>query len=100
MFFTINFIIMSKFTTNLRSFFSHKKNIFFLFGPPAVGKGSIAHMLEKDHGLHYIPVNHELRKIMRGTYTNGIEPSLIKRLRKLIRAGGLIRDDMVVELVR
>ena len=87
---------MSQLTTNLRYLFSHKKNIFFLFGPPAVGKGTIAHLLEKDFGLHYLPVNHELRKVMSSTYTNGLEPSLINKLRKVIRAGGLIPDDLVV----
>ena len=63
---------MSQFTTNLRSFFSNKKDIFFLFGPPGVGKGSIARLLEKDHGLHYVAVNEELKKIMKGNYTNGL----------------------------
>jgi replication-associated recombination protein RarA len=63
---------MLKFTTNLRFFFSNKKDIFLLFGPPAVGKGSIARLLEKDHGLHYVGVNEELKKIMKSNYTNGL----------------------------
>jgi adenylate kinase len=72
-----------------------QQTIFFLFGAPGVGKGTYAKMLQNDLGLLHLSTGDEIRKILRGNSSKGLEPFLVERLRKIVRTGGLISDDVV-----
>lgn len=72
----------------------------FLFGAPGVGKGTFSSLLQRDLNMLHLSTTGEIRKIVRGGNAKGVEKRLINHLRKVILAGGLITDDLLIELIR
>ena len=70
----------------------NKRNLVF-FGPPGVGKGTIAQILSKDTGLVHISTG----DIFRNEIKN--ETELGKKAKHYVTSGGLVPDDLVAEMV-
>jgi adenylate kinase len=76
------------------------KKFFLLFGAPGVGKGPFARLLQKDLKMFHLSPSTEIRSIIRGGNSGGIEIQLIEKLRKVVKSGGLITDDLMMELIK
>ena len=72
----------------------------FLFGAPGVGKGTYAKMLRKDMQFNHISTGDEIRKILKGTVSSDFDPKLIETIRSIVKSGGLVNDDIVVQIIK
>lgn len=75
------------------------KKFLFLFGAPGVGKGTYAKMLRKDLKYNHISTGDEIRKILKGNAPSGFDPKLIETIRSIVKSGGLVNDDVVVQII-
>ncbi len=64
-----------------------------LFGPPGAGKGTQSEFLIKKYNLFYISTGDLLRKEMAGKTKLGLEAQSI------IAAGGLVSDEIIVQII-
>ncbi len=64
-----------------------------LFGPPGAGKGTQSEFLIKKYNLFYISTGDLLRKEMAGRTKLGLEAQSI------IAAGGLVSDEIIVQII-
>ena len=76
------------------------QKFLFLFGAPGVGKGTYAKMLRKDMQLNHISTGDEIRKILKGTVSSDFDPKLIETIRSIVKSGGLVNDDIVVQIIK
>jgi adenylate kinase len=68
--------------------------IGIIFGPPGSGKGTQAAKIEKEFGLKHLSTGEILRaEVARGTPTG-------KEVGRVIAAGDLVPDELIVEIVR
>jgi adenylate kinase len=68
--------------------------IGIIFGPPGSGKGTQAARVEKDLGINHLSTGEILRsEVARGT-------ALGKEVGRIISAGDLVPDDLIVDVVR
>ncbi|MGZ5933060.1 MAG: adenylate kinase [Rhizomicrobium sp.] len=65
-----------------------------LFGPPAAGKGTQAKRLVQERGMVQLSTG----DMLRAAKTSGTE--LGQRVAKIMDAGNLVSDDIVIELIR
>jgi len=68
------------------------KNVIFI-APPAAGKGTISDILEQNYGYSHLSTGDLLREEI----SSGSE--LGKEIDKVITSGGLVSDEVVIELV-
>lgn len=91
---------MFRLTTRvLQNFSSNKQKFFFLFGAPGVGKGTYAKLLRKDLGYNHVSTGDEIRKILKGTVSGGFDKNLIETIREIVKSGGLVSDEIVVQII-
>ena len=64
-----------------------------LFGPPGAGKGTQSEFLIKKYNLFYISTGDLLRKEMAGKTKLGLEAQ------NIIAAGGLVSDEIIVQII-
>lgn len=76
------------------------QKFLFLFGAPGVGKGTYAKMLRKDMQFNHLSTGDQIRKILKGTVSSGFDPKLIETIRSIVKSGGLVNDDIVVQIIR
>jgi len=76
------------------------QKFFLLFGAPGVGKGTYAKLLHQDLGFHHISTGDEIRKILKGPASTQFDSSLISKIRNIVRTGGLVSDDVVLDILR
>ena len=88
--------------TQLTSFFSQasKQKFVFLFGAPGVGKGTYAQFLSRDFGFNQIATGDEIRKIIKNQDTGSMDPKLVKEIREIVKAGKLVSDDIVINIIK
>jgi adenylate kinase len=78
----------------------NKQVFFFLFGAPGVGKGTYAKLLKKDLKFNHVSTGDEIRKILKGTVGSGFDPTLIEKIRGIVKSGGLVSDDIVAKIIQ
>lgn len=76
------------------------QKFFFLFGAPGVGKGTYAKLLRKDLQFNHVSTGDEIRKILKGTISNDFDTKLIDTIRAIVKSGGLVSDDIVVQIIK
>ena len=76
------------------------QKFLFLFGAPGVGKGTYAKMLRKDMHFNHISTGDEIRKILKGTVSAQFDTKLIETIRSIVKSGGLVSDDIVVQIIK
>lgn len=76
------------------------QKFLFLFGAPGVGKGTYAKMLKKDLHWNHISTGDEIRKMLKGTVSRGFDPKLIETIKNIVKSGGLVSDEIVVQIIR
>lgn len=76
------------------------QKFLFLFGAPGVGKGTYAKMLRKDMQFNHISTGDEIRKILKGTVSSQFDPKLMETIRSIVKSGGLVNDDIVVQIIK
>jgi adenylate kinase len=92
---------MMRLTTQLlHPFSAAKQKFFFLFGAPGVGKGTYAKLLRKDLGYNHVSTGDEIRKILKGTVASGFNKELIENIRGIVKAGGLVSDNIVAQIIQ
>jgi len=64
-----------------------------LFGPPGAGKGTQSQMLMERYNLNYISTGEALRKEIREGTSLGL------KARQIIEAGGLVDDEIIVQII-
>ncbi len=64
-----------------------------LFGPPGAGKGTQSEFLEKKYNLFYISTGDLLRKEIKA------ESQIGKEVKSIIAAGGLVSDEIIVQII-
>lgn len=82
------------------AFSSNSQKFFFLFGAPGVGKGTYAKMLRKDLSFNHISTGDEIRKILKGTVSSDFDSKLIDTIRAIVKSGGLVSDEIVVQIIK
>jgi adenylate kinase len=82
------------------SFSSSAQKFFFIFGAPGVGKGTYAKMLRKDLGFNHVSTGDEIRKILKGTISSDFDSNLIETIRSIVKSGGLVSDEIVVQIIK
>lgn len=92
---------MFRFTNSMTYAFSgaSRQRFIFLFGAPGVGKGTYAKLLRKDLGYNHISTGDEIRKILKGTVSAGFDKTLIETIKGIVKSGGLVRDEIVVQII-
>jgi len=78
---------------------SSRQKFIFLFGAPGVGKGTYAKLLRKDLGYNHISTGDEIRKILKGTVSAGFDKVLIETIKGIVKSGGLVKDEIVVQII-
>jgi adenylate kinase family enzyme len=81
------------------SFGSSSQKFIFLFGAPGVGKGTYAKLLRKDLGYNHVSTGDEIRKILKGTVSAGFDKALIETIKGIVKSGGLVKDEIVVQII-
>lgn len=81
-------------------FGSSAQKFFFLFGAPGVGKGTYAKLLRKDLQFNHVSTGDEIRKILKGTVSNTFDSKLIETIRSIVKSGGLVSDEIVVQIIK
>ena len=81
-------------------FGSSVQKFFFLFGAPGVGKGTYAKLLRKDLQFNHVSTGDEIRKILKGTVSNTFDSKLIETIRSIVKSGGLVSDEIVVQIIK
>lgn len=81
-------------------FATGNQKFFFLFGAPGVGKGTYAKLLRKDLQFNHVSTGDEIRKILKGTVSNDFDSKLIETIRTIVKSGGLVSDEIVVQILR
>ena len=76
----------------------NQKFIVF-FGAPGVGKGTYAGLLSKDLQLNKISTGDEIRKIIKGGQTGSMDPKLVQEVKQIVNSGGLVSDDIVLNIL-
>jgi adenylate kinase len=71
-----------------------------LFGAPGVGKGTYAKLLQRDLGLLHISTGDEIRRILKGPVSAQYDESLIAKILSIVRTGGLVSDEVVLDILR
>ena len=90
---------MLKLFSPLCYFGSSAQKFFFLFGAPGVGKGTYAKMLRKDLQFNHVSTGDEIRKILKGTVSSSFDAKLIETIRSIVKSGGLVSDEIVVQII-
>ncbi len=70
------------------------KKMYILFGPPGSGKGTQASLLVKRDGFSWISTGEVFRRNIR----EGTE--LGKKVEAIVKSGGLVSDELVMEIVK
>lgn len=65
-----------------------------LFGPPGSGKGTQSKLLQQQYQLNYISTGEALRKEMKAASLLG------QKAKAVIEAGGLVDDEIIVQIIR
>ena len=76
------------------------QKFLFLFGAPGVGKGTYAKMLRKDLQFNHLSTGDEIRKILKGTVSSDFDANLIEKIRSIVKSGGLVSDEIVVQIIK
>jgi adenylate kinase len=71
-----------------------------LFGAPGVGKGTYAGLLAKDLQFNKISTGDEIRKIIKGGDTGGMDKALVDEIRNIVNSGKLVSDDIVLNILQ
>ena len=82
------------------SFSSTKQKFLFFFGAPGVGKGTFAQFLARDYGFNQIATGDEIRKILKSQEVPGFSKELVSQIRETVKAGKLVSDDVVVQIIK
>jgi adenylate kinase len=90
--------LASQFSTNPSA--NPLQRFLFLFGAPGVGKGTYAKLLRKDLNFNHISTGDEIRKILKGKTGSTFPPDLIETIGKIVKAGGLVNDDIVTKILQ
>lgn len=75
------------------------QKFLILFGAPGVGKGTYAKLLVKDLQLNQISTGDEIRKIIKGNQ-GGMDPKLVEEVKQIVNSGGLVSDDIVLNILK
>jgi len=70
------------------------KRIYILFGPPGSGKGTQASLLVKRDGFAWLSTGEVFRRNIREKTPLG------RKVEAIVKSGGLVSDDLVMEIVR
>lgn len=70
-----------------------------LFGAPGVGKGTFAKLLIKDTGFNHLSTGDEIRKILKGQTAAGFDSKLIGQIKDIVAKGGLVSDEIVMNIL-
>lgn len=76
-----------------RLFKNKKERMVVFFGPPGVGKGTQAKLLEKEFNLHQISTGDALRAEIRAKSPLG------QRVKGIIESGNLVDDDTIMDIL-
>lgn len=76
------------------------KKFYLLFGAPGVGKGPFARLLSEDLKMLHLSPSTEIRSIIRGGNSGEVEPALIEKMRRLVKSGGLVTDELMIEFIK
>lgn len=76
------------------------QKFLIFFGAPGVGKGTYARLFSEEFKLNQISTGDELRKIIKGTAPSTMSKELIADIKKTVSSGGLVSDDIVIEIVK
>lgn len=79
---------------------STKQKFIFFFGAPGVGKGTYAQFLARDFSYNQIATGDEIRKIIKNQDTGSMDPKLVKEIREIVKAGKLVSDDIVINIIK
>lgn len=82
------------------AFSGTKQKFFFLFGAPGVGKGTYAKLLRKDLKFNHVSTGDQIRKILKGTISSDFDKNLIEKIRSIVKSGGLVSDEIVVNIIQ
>jgi len=76
------------------------QKVLVLFGAPGVGKGTYAKLLKKDLNLNHISTGDEIRNILKGNVPASFDKSLIAEIKRVVTSGGLINDEVVINILK
>ncbi|CAD8189506.1 unnamed protein product [Paramecium octaurelia] len=71
-----------------------------LFGAPGVGKGTFAKLLINDTKFNHISTGDEIRKILKGNTSKSFDPKLIATIKDIVAKGGLVSDEIVMNILQ
>jgi adenylate kinase len=57
-------------------------------------------LLKKDLKYNHISTGDEIRKILKGQAAAGFDKNLIAEIKKIVNAGGLVNDDIVLNILK
>lgn len=57
-------------------------------------------MLKKDLGYNHISTGDEIRNILKGNVPESFDKSLIEEVRRIVTSGGLVGDDIVINILK
>lgn len=77
----------------------NQKFVIF-FGAPGVGKGTYAGLLADEFKFNKISTGDELRKIIKGLAPSTMSKDLVAEVKKIVNSGGLVSDDIVIDIVK
>lgn len=70
------------------------------FGAPGVGKGTYAKFVQRDFGFQQISTGDEIRKILKGQAAASFDKNLIAEINDIVKSGGLVSDEIVLNIVK
>jgi len=79
-------------------FFSkkYKKPVLLLMGAPGVGKGTYGKRLSEDYSMPIFSTGEYLRGLLKGNDKS----ELVQKVRELVKAGKLVDDDTIQEIIK
>lgn len=57
-------------------------------------------MLRKDLQFNHLSTGDEIRKILKGTVSSDFDSNLIEKIRSIVKSGGLVSDEIVVQIIK
>mmetsp|Transcript_62225 Transcript_62225/g.86539 ORF Transcript_62225/g.86539 Transcript_62225/m.86539 type:complete len:80 (+) Transcript_62225:58-297(+) len=57
-------------------------------------------MLKKDLQYNHISTGDEIRKILKGNVPDTFDKGLVEEIKKVVHSGGLVSDDIVINILK